>query len=117
MKVRWEFGMQGDKGHGAEPLQAYRAAVGTGVVLGSSLPYLQCLVGPQPAHQVNLILLACFSCLICPVSVVRSSSSPSFQRQCAEPSLMEGQKNGSITNPENKKSMVNFSAILASFTF
>lgn len=40
MKARWEFGRQGDKGHGAEHVQIHRAAVGIGEFLGSSLPYL-----------------------------------------------------------------------------
>lgn len=93
MKVRWEFGRQGGKRHGAELVQVYKAVVGRGAVLGSSLPYLQCLAGPQTAKHLDLTLLACFSCLICTVSVVRSSSSPSFQRQCAEPGLMDDQSN------------------------
>lgn len=35
MEVRWEFGRQGDKRHGAEPVQIHRAAVGIDKVLGS----------------------------------------------------------------------------------
>jgi len=40
MKVRWEFGRKGDKGHSAGAAQIHRAAVGTGEVLGSPSPYL-----------------------------------------------------------------------------
>lgn len=40
MKVRGEFGRQGDKGHEAEPVQIHRTAVGIGEVLGPSLPHL-----------------------------------------------------------------------------
>lgn len=40
MKVKWEFGRKGDKGHGAGAARIDRAALGIGEVLGSPSPCL-----------------------------------------------------------------------------
>lgn len=77
MKVRGEFGRQGDKGHEAEPVQIHRTAVGMGKFWGHLCRTCNAWLDLNLPQQ-DLILLACFSCLICTVSVVRSSSSPPF---------------------------------------